>query len=252
MAIELITASFDILANATFRNEQRQTLFILRTFLVNKVPLLLTTLSSMMFPPLTAEFCVTEALSHVDPQAFPSFSSMFDVTNDGDIFSDVRQEFLFACCLHRLIPEEIIERLLGDPPMQELPPGGKYIKEELVNRCATDLGQVEGLIGEIENLDGNAGTVAVAITEVCCSGIQRLADILTSMFQVIRTLCEAKETLPLKTVCTSLARKPKSLDVMTSYNSPAVILRPVCQLLDSWHYEEDQGKVIAQTHGEHD
>ena len=166
MAIELITASFDILANATFRNEPRLTAFVLRSFLVNKVPLLLTTMSTMMFPPLTAEYCITEAFNHVDPQAFPSFSSMFDVATDGDMFSDVRQEFLFACCLHRLIPEEIIERLLGDPPMQELPSGGRYVTEELVSQCSTDLERVEGLLGEIENLDGNAGAVAAAVAEV--------------------------------------------------------------------------------------
>ena len=166
MTIDLITAAFDVLSNATFRNEGRQTLFLFRSFLMNKIPLLVLALSASMFPPMTAEFCITQAMNHIDPQAFPSFSSSFDMDSDGDIFSDVRQEFLYACCLHKLIPEENIERLLGDVPMQGLPAGGRYVKEELVSQCAADPERTEVLLGEIEALDGNAGAVASAITEV--------------------------------------------------------------------------------------
>ncbi|KAI9829114.1 MAG: mediator complex subunit [Thelocarpon impressellum] len=222
LTIDLITASFDILSNATFRNEPRQTLFLFRSFLVNKVPLLLTSLAASMFPPITAEFCLTQALNHVDPQAFPSFSSVFDA--DGDLFSDVRQEFLFACCLHGLIPQANIESLLGEVPMQELPAGGRYSKAQLVSQCTTDIERIEGLLGELEGLDGNAGAVAGAITEV------------------IHTLCASKETMTLKSVCISLASKPKALDVMALFNSPSIILQPVCLLLDSWRDEEDQGE----------
>jgi mediator of RNA polymerase II transcription subunit 5 len=90
---------------------------------------------------------------------FESDATMFQLT-------DVRQEFLFACCLHELIPEESIERLLGEIPVQTLPPGGRYINEQLVAQCATDPERVEGLLGEIEGMDGNAGAVVGAVTEV--------------------------------------------------------------------------------------
>ena len=113
MAIDLVIASFDILSNAMFRNEHAQTILLLRSFLVNKLPLLLTTLSNSIFPPLTSELCLSQALNRIDSQAFPTFSSMFE--SDAGMFqlTDVRQEFLFACCLHELIPELSIERLLG-------------------------------------------------------------------------------------------------------------------------------------------
>lgn len=102
----------------------------------------------------------------MDPQAFPSFSSMFDVSTDSGILSEVRQEFLFACCLHGLIPETSIEPLLGEIPMQELPQGGKYSKEQLVSQCMSDPGKIEGFLGEIESMEGNVGAVVEAITEV--------------------------------------------------------------------------------------
>lgn len=60
--------------------------------------------------------------------------------------------------------------------------------------------------------------------------------------QVIRRLCASKETMSLKNVCTHLSRKPSSLDVLLLFEKPATILRPVCDLLDTWHYEEDQGE----------
>ncbi|KAI9793533.1 MAG: mediator complex subunit [Peltula sp. TS41687] len=224
LTTDLIVASFDVLSNAAFRNEHRQTLFLLRSFLINKVPLLLTELATSMFPPLTPEFCVAQALTHVDPQAFPSFSSMFDVSTDGGILSEVRLEFLFACCLHDLIPEASIEPLLGEPPMQELPPGGKYSKDLLVNQCMNDPGRIEALLGEIESMDGNVGAVVEAVAEVT------------------RNMCAAKETVPLKSICTSLAQKPSSLDVILLFVTPAALLQPISELLDGWRYEEDQGE----------
>jgi mediator of RNA polymerase II transcription subunit 5 len=92
---------------------------------------------------------------------------MFDETSSGNIFSDsVRQDFCFACCLHGLIAEESIERLLGEIPMQTIPAGGRYIKEDLVQQCLSDPGRIEAFVDELEHMDGNVGAVSQAITEV--------------------------------------------------------------------------------------
>lgn len=48
--------------------------------------------------------------------------------------------------------------------------------------------------------------------------------------------------MSLKTLCSQLARKPLSLDVMLLFVKPASILQPICDLLDNWQYEEDQGE----------
>ncbi|APA07744.1 hypothetical protein sscle_03g025140 [Sclerotinia sclerotiorum 1980 UF-70] len=223
--VDLILASFDVLANATFRNERQQTTTILRSFLINKVPLLISTLAASFFPPLTSEFCVTEALSHVDTNAFPTLSTLFAESSNNDMFSDsVRQDFCFACCLHGLIPESSIETLLGDIPMQSLPAGGRYSKQDLVQQCLSDSERVEGLISELENMDGNAGAVSQAIAEV------------------IKHMCGNKETMTLKSLCSQLARNPSSLDIMLLFNKPTSFLQPICELLDNWRYDEDQGE----------
>lgn len=48
--------------------------------------------------------------------------------------------------------------------------------------------------------------------------------------------------MTLKPLCINLAKKPLSLDVMLLFNKPIAILRPLCELLDNWRYEDDQGE----------
>ncbi|KAK8047744.1 Mediator of RNA polymerase II transcription subunit 5 [Apiospora saccharicola] len=223
--IDLILASFDVLANAVFRNEGQRTTHLMRSYLTNKLPILLATLATSMFPPVTSQFCITEALSHVDTNAFPTLSAMFEVTNSNNAFTDsVRQDFCFACCLHGLIPESAIEGLLGEITYQTLPAGGRYNKETLVQQCMTDPERVQGLVGELDNMDGNVGAVCQALTEV-----------------IVR-LCHSKETMSLKQLCAQLAKKPLALDVILLFEKPIVFLHPICELLDNWRYDDDQGE----------
>ncbi|RYC61127.1 hypothetical protein CHU98_g5102 [Xylaria longipes] len=216
--IDLILASFDVLANAVFRNEGQKTGHLLRSYLINKLPLLLATLANSMFAPLTPQYCITEALAQVDTNAFPTFSAMFDDTNNNNTFTDsVRQDFCFACCLHGLIPESSIESLLGEITYQSLPQDGRQVKETLVERCIADPERIQELVREIDNMDGNVGAM-------------------------IGRLCANKETMSLKLLCSQLAKKPLSLDVMLLFGKPATILHPLCEVLDNWRYDEDQGE----------
>ncbi|GJC93840.1 mediator complex subunit Med5 [Colletotrichum higginsianum] len=216
--VDLILASFDVLANAASRNEGHQAAHLLRSFLMNKLPILIESLSKHMYGPVNAEYCITEALGRVDTTTFPTLSSMFDETRSNNPFTDsVREEFCWACCLHGLVRESSIETLLGETPYQSLPAGGRYLKENLVAECLADPERMQALIGELDNKDGNAGAV-------------------------LGQLCRNKETMSLKLLCSQLAQKPLSLDVMLMFEKPATILHPLCDLLDSWKYDEDQGE----------
>lgn len=165
MATDIVTAAFDILANAMYRSEPSQTMFSLKSFLVNKIPILLTQWTSPLYA-MNPELCITQALSHIDPNAFPAFSQGFDdIMGNNNSLSDVRQDFLNACALHGLIPANTIERLLGETPMQG-PPETKYNKQDLVMQCKDNPEKVSMFIDELENLDGNAAAIVGAITEV--------------------------------------------------------------------------------------
>ena len=149
-----------------YRVEPQRIITTLRSFLVNKLPVFLGNYTSITFPPFSIETCISQALLRIDPTAFPSLSQMFDLSTKSDIVSEARQDFLFSCALHHLIPEGSIEVLLGDVPMQSLPASGRYMKIDLVTQCTTNPTKIEELIGELENMDGNAGEIAGALFEV--------------------------------------------------------------------------------------
>ncbi|KAI4234494.1 MAG: hypothetical protein LQ352_008172, partial [Teloschistes flavicans] len=224
LTTDLILASFDILANAMYRNEPSHIITRLRSFLVNKLPNFLSNYAVMIFPPLSIETCISQALLRIDPAAFPSFSQMFDPLGKGGILSEARQEFLFACALHQLIPEGSIEGLLGDVPMQSLPAGGRYARNELVAQCTSNPTRIEELIRELENMEGNAGEIAGA------------------MIEIMTTLCSNNDTMTLKCICNSLVRKPATLDTITLFCPPQTLLQPLCGILDNWQDQEDQGE----------
>jgi mediator of RNA polymerase II transcription subunit 5 len=51
-------------------------------------------------------------------------------------------------------------------------------------------------------------------------------------------------TMYLKTICNLLSKKPQAMEVVLQFTSPASILRPLCQFLEEWRYEGDQGEPI--------
>ncbi|KAH7166208.1 mediator complex, subunit Med5 [Dactylonectria macrodidyma] len=224
-AIELIIASFDILANAVFRNEGQKDAHLLRSYLINKVPLLLCQLCPPEYSGASAEFCITQALSHVDTSIFPTASLMFDESRNNNPYTEsVREEFCAACVLHGLVQREHVERILGEMSMSYEPSLEKYSKEKLVQNCLPDTDKIQGLVRELDKMDGNVGAVCQALVEI------------------LRQLCINKETMSLKIICGQLAQKPQSLDVILLFEKLPTILEPLCTLLDNWSDEEDQGE----------
>ncbi|KAJ5655513.1 hypothetical protein N7507_007463 [Penicillium longicatenatum] len=220
---DIITAAFDVLSNGVYRNESGRTMFLFRSFLVNKLPAFFAAMTAAAMVPINVEMCVSQALSRLDPNLFPSFSQMFSMQGNS-ILSDARQEFLFACASHRLIPESSIERLLGENPMQTLPVGGPYQKDDLISQINSHPDRADQLIGEIESMEGNAGAIVGAITEV------------------MYTLCHGRETIALKGICNALSRRPQALDVVLLFRTTKQILQPLCTLLDTWRWDEDQSE----------
>jgi mediator of RNA polymerase II transcription subunit 5 len=163
LAVDLILSSFDLLSCAMTRKEPSSTLFVLKSFLINKVPIILTTLSASMFPPDSTEVCVGQAMAQVDKELFPSMA-----IGGKSILQDLREEFLFSCVLHSLLRAENVQGLLGEPPLSSPPdPMSRYTKEGLVDQCTNDSEKAVQLVDELEKLDGNGGAISLALAEVC-------------------------------------------------------------------------------------
>ena len=48
--------------------------------------------------------------------------------------------------------------------------------------------------------------------------------------------------MALKSLCSYLARNPSSLDIVLLFEKVITILKPLCELLDGWHHDEDLGE----------
>ncbi|KAG6201677.1 hypothetical protein E4U34_006171 [Claviceps purpurea] len=222
--IDLILASFDVLANAVFRSEASKDAHLLKTFLISKLPLIVCQLCTG-FDINSTEFCITEALNRVDTTIFPTTSLMFDETRSNNPYTDsVREEFCTACALHGLVQRDHVERILGETSMSYESSLEKHSKDRLVQDCFADAEKMQGLIRDVEKIDGNVGAVAHALVDI------------------MRQLCHNKDTVSLHLLCSQLAQKPHTLDILLLFEKVSAILQPLCQLLDNWHYEEDQGE----------
>lgn len=61
--------------------------------------------------------------------------------------------------------------------------------------------------------------------------------------QIIQSLCATKETMSLKALSSALSRRHQALDVLLLFHTTFSILQPLCQLLDNWRYDADQGMI---------
>jgi mediator of RNA polymerase II transcription subunit 5 len=221
--MDLILAGFDVLANAAVRTNGREDAHLLRSFLINKVPVLLSQLFPPGFSMNDAEVCITQALSQVDTQLFPTPSLMFDEGRQNNPYTESsREEFCGACVLHGLVNREHVERILGEMSIGYEPK--KYSRDDLVQVYMSQADKIKGVVADLEKVDGNVGAVCQALVEV------------------IRQLFNTRDTSTLKVLCTELVQKPQSLDILLLFEKLPVILAPLCQLLDKWRYEDDQAE----------
>ena len=140
-------------------------MFLIRSFLVNKLPAFMASVAAVVVVPIPMELCISRALSRLDPNTFPSFSQMISIQGNAAP-SDARKEFVLSCASHKLIAESSIERYLGEKSTQTLPVGGPYLKDNLIYQITAGPDRAEKLISDLESTDANAGAVIGAITEV--------------------------------------------------------------------------------------
>ncbi|EWC45896.1 hypothetical protein DRE_04903 [Drechslerella stenobrocha 248] len=172
-----------------------------------------------------AQFVLTQAISSKSGANPLSLESTFGSADTMmlDLPNDIKQEFLFACALHGIIEEASVEVILGDVPLQTMAKA-RYTQDDLVTHCMIDSDRLERLISEIEELDGNSGAIVGAVVEM------------------LRIMCEQRDTMGLYSLCKNLISRPKTIDLLLLYARPVAILEPLCVVLENWRYDEDQGE----------
>jgi mediator of RNA polymerase II transcription subunit 5 len=221
LALDLLTASFDVLTNALLRKEADPRVLVIKSFICNKLPLTLNIVSGFMAHGVTVEACIQLAFMSITMDVLPPISAGSNEMREK--LKLTRLEFLQACALHGVVTESIIAAVLQEPPIS-LPKANKYIKENLLSQCANNIGRLEPLIDELGGMIGNAGAISGCIVDT------------------INHLCSAssKDSMSLKSVCNMLIKRVTFLDIIMQYTQPANLLFPICTLLNDWTHDQDQ------------
>ncbi|KAK4610489.1 Mediator of RNA polymerase II transcription subunit 5 [Fulvia fulva] len=219
---DLLVATFDVLTNSMLRKEPRQNVKTIRSFLVNKVPLIISALSG-----ISAESCIQMALipgGMISMDPLPPITS--GATEMREYLTTARLEFLQACHLHGLVSEGAVAAILQSSVA--LPRVQKLNKEFLISQCANNVSRLESLVEDLDAFQGNAGAISGCVVET------------------IHNLCMSKDTMSLKTVCNALIKKIPRMDIIMQYAQPSMLLFPLCNILNGWSHDQDQSEFTPQ------
>lgn len=148
-SIDLVLASFDLLVLQGNRGDPDDHTFAARSFIVNKLPLLLSSASSTGIVQLSMPLVLQQALGRVD-NTVPE-----------------RTAFLAACSLHSLITDDDLEHITG--PRVSAPQAATPAHHAtLLQQYKASPQVIEKFIAALELLDGNAAAYAGMIVDVRC------------------------------------------------------------------------------------
>lgn len=219
-AVDLLIASFDVLTNALLRHEPRQSVRFIRSFICNKVPLLLNSLLGFNGPG-ACESCIQMSFMAITMDPLAPLST--GATEARDVLKKTRLEFLFACALHSLVSERVIASLVQEQSVT-MPKTTRYTKDGLMTQTSNNTGRLDTVIQELDALNGNAGAISGCI------------------INTINNLCVSRDTAELKAVCTSLTRKFPNLDTIMLFTQPIALLNPLCNVLNDWVHDQDSSE----------
>jgi mediator of RNA polymerase II transcription subunit 5 len=163
---DLIVAHFDVVAAVVLSEESQQTLRLCRSCLTNKLPPLLSLVAESSLEAISSEQCMNQALQQVDSEIASISLAPPNSAQRLSLLREIRQEFLFACHMHKLISKPGVTSLLGVSPTQKQQMGGHYHKDELIQQIRTNHSRADRLVGEICTMQGNAGHIVQALVEV--------------------------------------------------------------------------------------
>ena len=219
-AVDLIVAAFDVLTNAALCKESRPVIKSIRSFICNKMLILLRTLVGFNGPG-AVDGCVQMAMMAVSVDPLTPLST--GATDVRDMLKKVRLEFLTACTLQGLISESTVGSVLQEQSITLLKES-KYTREGLLAQCAHNSSRLESIIHELDAMHGNAGAISTCVVDT------------------VNSLCASKDTMSLKAVCNALLRKVTNLDIIMQYAQPTNLLLPLCNVLNDWVHDQDQSE----------
>ncbi|KAK3671853.1 hypothetical protein LTR78_008219 [Recurvomyces mirabilis] len=204
LTLQLIHAAFDVLTSHLVRGGQPHEVLLIRSFICNKLPVLLSMLATFTGHG-TIEVCIQNAFLAVAMDPIPPISAgSSDAT---DTLRRARLDFLHACVMHGVATESIVNAVVQGISTT-IPKVVKYSKDGLTSQCTNNIGRLESLVRELP----------------------------------IGNLCANKDTMSLKTVCNALVKRVPDIDIVLQHTQPAMLLLPLCTVLNDWVHDQDQSE----------
>src|SRR5205814_2367567 len=115
---------------------------------------------------ISSEQCLNQALQRVDSGITSLSSTTSKASQHISLLREIRQEFLLACHLHKLVSVTALTSILGASALQKQPTVGYYAKDDLVQQIRTNHSRADRLVSEVNVMHGNAGQIVQALIEV--------------------------------------------------------------------------------------
>ena len=218
LVVDLLSAGFDVLTNELCRKHGEHDVNVIRSFIINKLPMLLSNFSGTVTPAATIEAYVQMAFSSIAMDALPPISA--GATEVRDKLKATRLDFLRASHIHAVLSELTVTAILGEHPTPVN--AARYTKEVLVSKYASNIHGLNALIEELEGTSYNAAAISGCI------------------LSMITTFSLNRDTASLKSICTALTKRLASVDIMLQHCELSSLLLPLCTLLNTWTHDQDQ------------
>ena len=163
---DLVVAHFDVVVAVVLSEESQQTLRLCRSCLTNKLPPLLSLVAESSLEAISSEQCMNQALQEVDSEIASISPAPPNSAQRISLLREIRQEFLLACHMHKLVSKAGVASILGASPTPKQQMGGHYSKDELVQQIRTHPSRADRLVSEVCTMQGNAGYIVQALVEV--------------------------------------------------------------------------------------
>ena len=140
----------------------------IRSFVVNKVPLVLEAASATAFQPVNYELSISQALNQFDASLSADFSNTLSPQQKNSMLPEIREELLLSCSLHGQLQEDGFKRLGGKTALPSSSKGttAKRHRQTLFNEYKNNPQKVAKIIRGVESMDGNAIVHVEVITDV--------------------------------------------------------------------------------------
>lgn len=160
MLVDLIRSSFDVLADSLRRQEPEHTIFCFRSFIANRLPLLILSATAGLYLDVSLDLAIPIGIGRILQFPPPDSGQITDILGNSE------KDFVQSCQLHQVVSDDVVDGSLREYLPANATRVTRLGKDTLVTQCISNAHRAEELVGELESMRGNVGATSIALAEV--------------------------------------------------------------------------------------